>query len=358
MTYSIIGLMSGTSMDGLDIAHVLFENEKASGNWRFELKHAKTYAYTDLLVSQLKYAKELSGYQLKVLDNEIGRFIGEQVNAFLHEFSIEKSCIDAVSSHGHTIFHQPDEGITMQIGNGQLIATLTGIPTLSNFREKDVAYGGQGAPLVPVGDLQLFSQYADSFLNLGGFANVTVIKGTECIAFDISPCNLLLNLYASLIGYPYDYNGNIGRSIHYRNSGMVELLNGLDYYNQSYPKSLGAEWLEEEFIPKLDIDELTAQEKLKICYDHISDQIAKALNQLNSQKVFVTGGGAKNTYLIELIKEKSNVEIVIPSLDIIDFKESIVFAFLGLLYFEKQPNCLKSVTGARENVIGGVKFMP
>lgn len=358
MSYSIIGVMSGTSTDGLDIAHVTFSYDDKNQIWTHQLVNAEMYNYPDDFAKKLNSAKELNGLSLKKLDNELGSFIGHSVNEFLSKYKIEKNEIDAIASHGHTVFHQPKEKLTLQIGNGQIIASTTGIKTINNFREKDVLYGGQGAPLVPIGDLKLFSLFADAFLNLGGFANISANKNDKIVAFDICPCNLPLNLYASLVGYPYDRNGELGRSISYKNSRLVETLNGIPFYKKMWPKSLGAEWFENEFIPMLDIDELTAQEKLKICYDHISDQISKSIISLGAKKVLATGGGAKNKFLIDLIEEKSEVEIIVPDIQLIDFKEAIIFAFLGVLFLTEQPNCLKDVTGASENVVGGVLYNP
>lgn len=350
--------MSGTSTDGLDIAHVTFSYDDKNQIWTHQLVNAEMYTYPDEFAKKLNSAKELNGLLLKKLDNELGNFISQSVNEFLSKFKIDKNEIDAIASHGHTIFHQPKEKLTLQIGNGQIIASTTGIKTINNFREKDVLYGGQGAPLVPIGDLKLFSVFADAFLNLGGFANISALKNEKIVAFDICPCNLPLNLYASLVGYPYDRNGELGRSISYNNTGLVETLNSIPFYKKTWPKSLGAEWFENEFVPLLDIDELTAQEKLRVCYDHISDQISNSIISLGVKKILATGGGAKNKFLIDLIKEKSKVEIIVPNKQIIDFKEAIIFALLGALFLVNEPNCLKEVTGASENVVGGVLYKP
>lgn len=357
-SYSIIGIMSGTSTDGIDIAFTRLILHEAQNNWDYEILHTHTYPYPDGLANALKNAKTCSGLELKELDNETGHYIADCVIDFLKKFSISSSTVDAIASHGHTIFHQPNREITVQIGNGQVIASKTGIKVIANFREKDVLNGGQGAPLVPIGDKLLFAQLADTFLNLGGFANLTRIEGDEIRAFDICPCNLPLNQYARLIGYPYDHNGEIGRSIYLPNPGITAMLDGIPYYAQSAPKSLGTEWLEAEFFPKLDLDELTAQEKLRICYEHISGQIAQSINQMNSLKVFITGGGAKNKFLIDLIKEKTTAEIILPEPAVVDFKEAIVFALLGALHLEQKPNCLATVTGAKMDVCGGQLYLP
>ena len=358
ISYHIIGVMSGTSTDGLDIAFVLFEFDENKKLWTHNLLHSKMYDYPTDLSQKLKHAKEINGLSLKRLDNELGRFIGETINQFINEQKIDRSTIDAIASHGHTIFHLPNEKLTLQIGNGQFIASTTKIRTITNFREKDVVYGGQGAPLVPIGDLLLFASYAQSFLNLGGFANITHISGNQILAYDICPCNLPLNKYATLIGYPYDHNGELGKSISYHNEGLVKTLNNLPFYAKSHPKSLGAEWFENNFSPLLDIDELTAQEKLKICYDHISEQISLNINKLGAKDVLITGGGAKNKYLIECIQAKTSVNIIIPDTLVIDFKEAIVFGFLGALHLANQPNCLREVTGAYQDSISGNVYYP
>jgi anhydro-N-acetylmuramic acid kinase len=357
-SYSLIGIMSGTSTDGIDIAWTKLSLPENGESWDYEILHTHTYPYTDELANDLKNAKSFSGLELKELDIATGAYMARCINEFISTYAIQPGQIDAIASHGHTIFHQPQHRITVQIGNGQLIASHTGIPVITNFREKDVLNGGQGAPLVPVGDKLLFGNVADTFLNLGGFANLTRITTDSIIAFDICPCNLPLNQYARLIGYPYDHNGELGRAAYLPNPGITTMLDGLPYYAQHPPKSLGTEWLEEEFLPKLDLDELTAQEKLRICYEHIAGQIAKSLRDLNSSKVLVTGGGAKNKFLVDLIREKSQAEIVIPEAALIDFKEALVFALLGALFLEGKPNCLSSVTGASKDVCGGVLYQP
>jgi anhydro-N-acetylmuramic acid kinase len=357
-SYAIIGIMSGTSTDGIDVAYVNLVRHTEKETWDFELLHTHTYPFRDELANDLKNAKSFSGLELKELDLELGDYFADCVLDFLKRFSINQSAVNAIASHGHTIFHQPSRGITVQIGNGQLIATKTGIRVINNFREKDVLNGGQGAPLVPIGDKLLFANHADTFLNLGGFANLTKIDTHSIIAYDICPCNLPLNQYARLIGYPYDHNGELGRAIYLPNPGITATLDAIPYYSAPFPKSLGTEWLEAEFFPIIDIDELTAQEKLRICYEHISGQIARALVELKSAKVLITGGGAKNKFLVDLIREKSKAEIIIPSPELVDFKESLVFAFLGALYLEGLPNCLSMVTGAKKDVSGGQMFHP
>lgn len=358
MFYNAIGIMSGTSLDGLDIVHCKFI--KTQDKWSYELLAAQTITFPKQLANRLAKARELGGLELIELDLSLGSFIGNRINDFLRSEEIKSEEINFIASHGHTIFHQPQRRITYQIGNGQEIARVTGLPIVCDFRKKDVLYGGQGAPLVPIGDRDLFSTIfnTEAMLNLGGFANITHIHREQIEAFDIGPCNLVLNRYARVLGQTFDRGGDLGRIAKIKLPHLVQTLNDLAYFHQDSPKSLGVEWLDGHFYKLLDIDELSAQDKLGICYEVISDQIATVLDNRTIKKALVTGGGAKNDYLIELIREKCNTEIVVPDPKTIDYKEAIVFAYLGVLFFEKQPNCLKEVTAASESVCGGVLYKP
>jgi anhydro-N-acetylmuramic acid kinase len=356
MFYKAIGIMSGTSLDGLDLVCVDFsQNNKL---WSFELLCEETVRFPQELASKLETARDFSGLQLTQLDLEFGTFIGNAVSGFMQRNNIPQESVHLVASHGHTVFHQPDKRLTLQIGSGQEIARITGRRTVCDFRKKDVLFGGQGAPLVPIGDRDLFaSKYnCDALINLGGFANITLINKDLVRAFDIGPCNLVLNKYAKLLGASYDKGGALGRSSSNEFPMLVQTLNALPYFSAPLPKSLGAEWLDKHFYPLLDIDELTSQDKLGVCYEVISDQIAAVLNRHQVKRALFSGGGAKNEYLIELIQQKSQAEIVIPETSIIDYKEALVFAYLGVLFMEGEPNCLSSVTGASEDVVGGVMF--
>ncbi len=358
MFYKVIGIMSGTSLDGLDV--VLSEFIEKDSRFSFELLAAETFDFPKDLRKTLNNARDLSGFDLCLLDLELGNFIGSCVVDFLEKHNISAQEVTCIASHGHTIFHQPEKRITHQIGNGQEIARITKIETINNFREKDVLFGGQGAPLVPVGDRDLFHQKyeADAFLNLGGFANITQITNTGIQAFDIGPCNLVLNRYARLLGYSFDRGGELGRIAKLKHPYLVDSLNALPYFKQLPPKSLGAEWLDDTFYKLLDIDELSAQDKLGICYEVISDQIAHVLTSRKVKSVLCTGGGAKNNYLIESIQAKCQAKILLPDEIIIDFKEALVFAYLGVLFMQEKPNCLQEVTSASESVTGGVLYRP
>lgn len=356
--YNIIGIMSGTSMDGLDLAFVQFSKEHKA--WSFEMACATTYPYPNDLFDALSHSKNLSALEMLELDLYLGTFIGKQVNAFISENNLNKNQINAIASHGHTVFHQPEKRLTFQIGNGQEIARITRLQTICDFRTKDVLFGGQGAPLVPVGDRDLFAPKYNckAFINLGGFANVSILLDQDVSAFDIAPCNLLLNRYANILGFAYDKNGKLGREVDFTDKELLDALNQLEFYQRVPPKSLGTEWLENHFLPIFEQKKLSALQCLASAYEHISDQIAHVIFTNELESVFLSGGGAKNKYLVELIQQKSQAKIMIPDNPTIDFKEAIVFAYLGVLFLENQHNCLSSVTNASEDVVGGVKYMP
>lgn len=348
----IIGIMSGTSMDGLDIVCVDF-NERTDSGWNYQIIACTTTPFQTMLKTKLNHAKSCSGIELNLLDIELGEFIGQSINQFLLEFNLDKKTICAIASHGHTVFHQPENKLTLQIGNGNAIAKITGINAICNFRERDVMHGGQGAPLVPIGDLILFGERADSFLNLGGFANISKIKKRNVEAFDICPCNLVLNHFAEKFELSYDKNGALGRRIENIDIDLLKQLDSLKFYTEKGPKSLGTEWLEKEILPVFKQNKTTEEVQFRTAYEHISNQIAMSIHQLKPTSTFVSGGGAKNTFLIALIQSKIQSQLIVPEARLIDYKEAIVFGLLGALFLKNQPNCLSSVTGASKNVCGG-----
>jgi anhydro-N-acetylmuramic acid kinase len=355
-SYHIIGLMSGTSLDGLDIAYVKFtENEQHKKS--FQLIKSETIKYPKSLIEPLVNAFQLNALQLMNLDVELGVFYAKSVLTFIKKNNLNKKEIDLISSHGQTIFHQPEKGLTVQIGNGEHLAGLTGIKTVTNFRMKDVVFKGQGAPLVPIGDFDLFASKAQSFLNIGGFCNIS-FKNEEnkIIAFDICPGNLPLNKLANHKGLSYDKNGELAKTGEI-NFFLLNLLNELDYYQQTAPKSLGSEWLENHFYPLVKFDR-DIENNLRTVIEHIASQISNTLKMNQLTSVLISGGGAHNAFLIERIKHYYKGEIILPSTEIIDFKEAIVFAYLGLLRLNEQVNCISSVTGAKKNVCGGILHLP
>lgn len=349
-SYKLIGIMSGTSLDGVDLACVQFE--MTPFGHEFVLEHSAHIVFPEDLLIRLKEAATLSSQHLFVLDKELGIFLGKCVLKFVVDNHIPLEQIDAIASHGQTIFHQPNEGYTLQIGCGSSLAFTTGIPVINDFRSRDVIAGGQGAPLVPIGDFGLFSSLGEAFVNIGGFVNVSHKNGQVISAFDVCPGNLPLNLLAANRGLSFDRDGYLA-STGEINFFLLDMLNSLEYYRRKGPKSLGTEWLEEHFYPLVKFDK-EIENNLRTIVEHIAIQLGGCLNDLGIKNALFTGGGARNTFLIERIQHYFNGEVRIPSNDIIDFKEAIVFAYLGALYLDKQVNCLSSVTGAERDLIGGV----
>jgi anhydro-N-acetylmuramic acid kinase len=353
--YEIVGLMSGTSLDGLDIVHATFT--KRNDVWSFELTNSATYEYSLPLVERLHSAKDKTIPALLTLDKDFGNEMAVLVNEFIREKKINIKNIDAIASHGQTVYHQPQNGFSYQIGCGSTLAYHTGIPVINDFRNKDIIAGGQGAPLVPIGEIHLFKDEADAFLNLGGFCNMTYCnKKGDWKAFDISPCNLPLNKLAKQKGMSFDEDGQLSKkgTIDFF---LLDLLNQIPYYTLEPPKSLGTEWLDEEFYPLIKFSKNT-EDNLATVTEHVAIQIANAIIEKDIQRLMITGGGAYNTFLLNRIRHHSTVEIILPSKEIINFKEAIVFGFLGALYLDKEPNNVPSATGASKKVNGGVYHCP
>ncbi len=345
--YLVVGTMSGTSLDGLDLTAVEFTHENKQ--WKFRIAAAETTVYSPEWEDKLKSSPALTGEQLIELHNAYGTFSGQQIQKFINKHRLTPTLI---ASHGHTIFHRPEKGFTFQLGNGACIAAETGIPTAADFRTGDLALGGQGAPLVPVGDRLLFPEY-ESCLNLGGFANISFEQNNKRTAFDICPANFILNDLAQQCGHPYDAGGELGRKGQVSKE-LLEQLNELAFYRQPPPKSLGREWMNECFLPLMAASEIPLNDKLCTAYEHIALQIANATPVKG--RMLVTGGGAFNTFLIERLRHYLECEIVIPNDEIVKFKEALVFAFLGLLRLLGEINCFASVTGARKDSSTGVVF--
>ncbi len=347
----VIGLMSGTSMDGLDVAHVSFSHEKDQSD-KFELLHQMTFTYPEEIMQKLMHSGSMSVSEICLLDKDLGKFYADCVNNFTVKFKIKKEEIQLIASHGQTILHQPHLGYTLQIGCGQTLAFHTGISVINDFRSLDVIAGGQGAPLVPVGDFGLFHEHAEAFLNIGGFCNVSWKENGIVRAFDICPGNLPLNALAQHKGLSYDKNGKIAESGTI-NFFLLDLLNNLPYYTEDGPKSLGTEWLESDFYPLIKMDK-EIENNMATLVEHIAIQISNQLNNKEIASVLITGGGAKNQFLIERIQHYYNGHIILPSDDIIDYKEAIIFAYLGYLRLLNRENTLASVTGAASNLSSGV----
>jgi anhydro-N-acetylmuramic acid kinase len=345
--FAVVGMMSGTSMDGMDLVLCRFSRE--GNEWHFHIEKALTYDYSPEWTTNLNEAFRLPAGEFLQLHNAYGRLIGDYVARFLKD---NKISADLVASHGHTIFHQPEKGFTFQLGEGASIVSRCKVTTVSDFRTMDVALGGQGAPLVPVGDELLFSGYGYC-LNLGGFANVSNRRDGKRIAFDICPVNIVLNELARRTGKEFDMDGKIGRS-GIPHPQLVNELNSLEFYLQGGPKSLGREWVDKSFMPLLDKYNLPLEIIMSSVYEHVSLQIGSYLDLSGPGEVLVTGGGTFNTFLIEKIKSHTQSELVIPDEQLIKFKEALIFAFLGLLRFMNETNCLCSVTGAVRDSSSGV----
>jgi len=350
----VIGLMSGTSLDGLDVCCSTFHFEK--GKWTFAIDCAKGYEYPDELKQNLGIeAQRMNALDFISLHSSYGKHLGERVNEFIHQYKVHP---DIIASHGHTIFHEPQKKVMFQIGDGAAIAAETRIPTVSDFRRLDIMLGGQGAPLVPIGDRLLFSDY-DYCLNIGGFSNISFEKNNHRIAFDISPVNYVINHYCRRIGLEFDRDGIIASKGEVCQA-LLDELNGMDYYNQEGPKSLGREWVETQIYPLLEKYGLSLEDMLRTFYEHAAYQIAQVIianpTKNGESKMLITGGGAFNKFLVKRIENLSPCRIVIPDKQIIEYKEALIFAFLGALYMAGEPSCLSSVTGSPIDNIGGMLF--
>ncbi len=345
--------MSGTSLDGVDLVYVKFEECHFHGkNSTFDIIYSETIAYPSKWLILLKEAFYYNKEQLEKLDIKYGTYLSELILDFIKINKIDK--IDFIASHGHTIHHKPEENYTLQIGDGQTIANKTKQKTICDFRTQDVALGGQGAPLVPIGDKLLFSEY-DFCLNLGGFANISFDKNKERIAFDICPVNIVLNHFANKLGFDYDDKGKIA-STGKINTKLLNELNNLSFYRNEKPKSLGFEFVTETIFPLIEKYTVSEKDILNTFVEHVAFQISKKI-QTNG-KLLISGGGTFNEFLISRIKFFCENKIIIPSKTIIDFKESLIFAFLGLCKLENKVNCLKSVTGASKDHSSGFVFRP
>lgn len=344
--YKAIGLMSGTSLDGLDICFTKFWKENSC--WKFEILKAETIAYPETLEEQLRNSIHLSSQDLLALHSEYGFYLGQITNDFIKKNQLTD--VDLIASHGHTVFHQPHRKFTLQIGDGRAIKIQTQVPVIYDFRSQDVLLGGNGAPLVPIGDEHLFSDY-DACLNLGGFSNISFKINKERIAFDIAPVNIILNKLAQEFNQNYDENGDLAKKGNI-NPQLLEQLNSLDFYAQSHPKSLGIEWCNDTIFPLF--SEIDSLDVLATFTEHAAEQISKVFNIHQLKKVLFTGGGTYNHYLIEKIKSKTQTEIIIPEKQIIDFKEALIFAFMGVLRLNNEINILASATGSLHNHSTGI----
>jgi len=347
---NIIGLMSGSSLDGIDLVDVDFWND---GKWHIEIVAKDNYDYDDDWRKKLSDAFYYDKNQLQNIDYQYGKLLGQVTKQFIDKFNLKP---EFVASHGHTIFHKPQEHYTLQIGDGQALANECGINVINDFRTEDVLKGGQGAPLVPIGDKLLFSDYPIC-LNIGGIANVSYDVDSQRIAYDICIANQALNYLANRLSMPYDKDGLKARSGLIDNQ-LLSTLNSHPFYSQKYPKSLGREFFEDNIKPLLENRDDIAN-LMATFVEHIAIQIGESVMTFpETSQLLITGGGAKNKFLVERIQAHTKHHVVVPSDDIIDYKEALVFAFLGLLRSRNEINVLKSVTGAESDSSSGKIFHP
>jgi anhydro-N-acetylmuramic acid kinase len=360
MIYKALGLMSGSSLDGLDIAYVHFH--ETAGKWSFELIAAECFPYNKEWTDKLKNATSLGAFDYQVLHTAYGRYLGDQVNFFISKYELEHQ-VDLIASHGHTTFHEPALKMTAQLGDGAAIAAVSSLPVISDLRALDVALSGQGAPIVPIGEKLLFPEY-DILLNLGGIANLSFRSVNGYTAFDVCAANRVLNMLANEAGKDYDKDGEMAASGKLSQK-LFDDLNNLPYYQQPFPKSLSNQFGTETVFPAVKASGLSVADALHTYAEHITAQVETSINNFYKndrtlRKLLVTGGGALNSWLVSRLNErltKSNIELSVPGADIINYKEALIMALIGVLRWREEYNVMSSVTGAVRDSIGGALWL-
>jgi anhydro-N-acetylmuramic acid kinase len=360
MTYRAIGLMSGSSLDGLDIAFVEFN--ESGGKWSYDIQAAECLAYSQEWANKLKNAISLSAYEYQLLHTSYGKYIGEQVNRFINAQGLHHQ-VQLIASHGHTTFHAPHVGMTGQLGDGAAIAATTEINVVSDLRALDVAFGGQGAPIVPIGEKLLFGDYS-YFLNVGGIANISFNHPEGYVAFDVCAANRVLNMLSQQEGKEYDAGGEMAASGN-MNTELLTRLNSLEYYKMPHPKSLANSFGVQEVFPLIQNYNLSTSDALRTYVEHVAMQIGYSLQTVSvsnteKNKLLITGGGALNKFFISRLKEilqSSNIEVVVPEAMLINYKEALVMALIGVLRWREEYNVLSTVTGAKRSSIGGAVWI-
>lgn len=355
MTYRSLGLMSGSSLDGLDLAFVEFHF--AAGSWHYEILAADCYEYEVEWKRKLQSATGLSARDYLQLHCDYGHYLGQKVNQFIEANNLQFK-VALIGSHGHTTFHAPATRMTGQLGDGAAIAAETKLPVVSDLRALDVAFGGQGAPIVPIGEKLLLKEY-NMFLNLGGIANISFNRGDDYTAFDVCPANRILNLVVQKTGKEYDDRGQMAAAgqVH---EPLLKQLNELDYYRQPFPKSLANDFGTDVVFPLVDSFDLKTEDALRTFTEHIAQQIAYAVNVDkevgNEARILITGGGAFNDFLVSRISDclaASGVGVEVPDQKLVMYKEALIMAFIAVLRWRQEYNVLSSVTGASRNTING-----
>lgn len=361
MLYRVIGVMSGSSLDGLDIAFM--ELEESGGKWNYIIKATQCKPYSKEWEKKLSEATTLSAYEYLLLHSAYGKYIGQQLNEFIDAYHLHHQ-VQLIASHGHTVFHSPSNSMTAQLGDGAVIAALTEINVVSDLRAMDVAFGGQGAPIVPIGEKLLFSEYPFC-LNLGGIANISFRSNNGYIAFDVCAANKVLNMLAALEGYSYDEGGRLAASGKI-DTNLLSRLNALDYYTQSYPKSLANSFGIEVVFPLVNNNDLPTADKLRTYSEHIAMQTGFAIQKIGEKndiihsKLLLTGGGAMNTFLAERLQHHIHafsVEITVPDETLVHYKEALIMGLIGVLRWREEYNVLHTATGASRSSIGGAVWI-
>lgn len=372
MEYKVIGLMSGSSLDGLDIAFVQLQEN--GGKWSYAILQADCYEYSSTWITRLKNAIQLNALDYQLLHTEFGHYLGKQVNIFIDRNNLHHQ-VDLISSHGHTTFHLPEKLMTAQLGDGAAVAAETQLPVVTDLRAMDIAFTGEGAPIVPIGEKILLGDYT-YFLNLGGIANISANINNSFVAFDVCAANRVLNMLAEEKGFAFDDDGKLAAAGNI-NDELLQRLNELEYYKRSYPKSLANDFGIETVFPIIKQSSLSIEDAARTYVEHIVLQIKNAITrtvenhkpgpigssglaQTTNYKLLATGGGAFNSFLIKRLKEvlsTVNVEIFIPDEKLIKYKEAMIMALMGTLRWREEYNVLSSVTGAKRNSIGGALWL-
>jgi Predicted molecular chaperone distantly related to HSP70-fold metalloproteases len=356
MLCKVIGIMSGSSLDGLDI--IFCELTEVQNKWNYKIIAADCYEYEPAWANKLKIAETLSARDYLVLDAEYGKYIGQKINYFIRQKNIQQQ-VQLIASHGHTVFHLPHQNTTAQLGNGAAIAVTTGIDVVNDLRANDVALGGQGAPIVPMGEMLLWNEF-DYLLNIGGIANISIKNTNNYTAFDVCAANRVLNMLANELHQKYDKGGQLAASGNIY-APLLNELNNLNYYRQPAPKSLANSFGIQTVYPLIKSFTPSIEDALRTYVEHVAYQIQQSI--INNSKcipqnarLLITGGGAHNHFLTERIKHYlsgNEIEAVIPEKEVIDYKEALIMALLGVLRLQGQDTVLASVTGAMRNSVGG-----
>ncbi|TDH25553.1 anhydro-N-acetylmuramic acid kinase [Segetibacter sp. 3557_3] len=360
MTYRVIGIMSGSSLDGLDIAFIEFN--ESGGKWAYEILHAACLPYSDEWVQKLASATSLSAYEYLLLHAAYGKYIGERVNEFIGQYALEHR-VQLISSHGHTTFHAPELGMTAQLGDGAAIAAATQINVVSDLRALDVAFGGQGAPIVPIGEKLLLPEY-DFYLNLGGIANIAYMTEAGYVAYDICPANRVLNMIIEKEGQKFDEGGRLAASGNI-DHGLLSRLKAFAYYDKPYPKSLANDFGTTEIFPLIESTKRAPADALRTYVEHIAMQVVSSIQKdtnlpAGPGKLLVTGGGGFNHFLIQRLSQllsAINIEVVLPDEMLINYKEALVMGLIGVLRWREEYNVISTVTGAKRASIGGAVWI-